>query len=125
MCSLDFLPELVRKLFVDRLAMADCHEPNRRCLAVDGIDDAEAADPKLSQPFEFTAERYSAFRIGGDCADGSFDGLFQVGVKRPDDLGHMRRDDGLERFHAVRRFFTEASGSPKTSSNERPFLRVL
>lgn len=72
--------------------MAHRHESNRRTLAVDGIDDAKAADPELSQPFELTAERRPAFRIGCDRADRSFDGLFQVRVKRPDDLGHMRRD---------------------------------
>lgn len=125
MRSLDFLPEVDRQLFVDRLAMANRHEPNRRRYSVDGIDDAKAADSELSQPFEFTVTWYSAFRIGCDCADRSFDGLFQVGVERPDDLGHMWRDDGLERFHLVRAFFTDMSSSTKTSSNERPFLRVL
>ncbi len=124
-CFLVLLPQLGGQLFVDRSAVTDCHEPNRRTLAVDGIDDAKATDPELSQPFELTAERYPTFRIGCDRAHGSFDGLFQIGMERSDDLGYMRRDDGLERFHAVRRFFTDTSGSPKTSSNERPFLRVL
>lgn len=66
--------------------MADRHEANRRCLAVDSINDAKAANSELSQSFEFTTERYSTFRIGGDRADRSFDGLFQVGMERLDNL---------------------------------------
>jgi hypothetical protein len=42
-----------------------------------------------------------------------------------DNFGHMWRDDRLKRLHADRRFLARVTGSPKTSSKDRPFLPVL
>lgn len=104
--------------------MSDCHKANRACFAVNGIDDSKAADPKRPQAVELTAERLSIFRIGYGRSYHCFDGLLQVGMERPNDLSHMWRDDRLKRLRTVRCFLAGVSGSPKTSSKERPFLRV-
>jgi hypothetical protein len=45
-------------------------------------------------------------------------------VKRPDRFGDMPMDDRAKGSHAVRRFLVGATGSPKTSSKESPFLPV-
>ena len=110
--------------FIDMSAMADRHEANRAGFAIDGIDDPKAANAKLRESVKRAARWLATFWIRGGRANRCLDRSFQVGMERADDLGHMRRDDGLKGFHAVRRFFTGVSGSPNISSKESPFLPV-
>ena len=105
--------------------MTDRHEANCASFAIDGIDNPKAANTKFPEPIEFTAERFSTLGIEQDRAYRCLDRSFQVWMERTNGLGYMRRNDKLKWFHAVRRFFAGVSGSPKTFSNERPFLRVL
>lgn len=46
--------------------MTDSHKIDRSGFAVDGIDDSIAPDTVFPQPFEFTAKRLAALRIGSD-----------------------------------------------------------
>jgi hypothetical protein len=46
-------------------------------------------------------------------------------MKRTDDDGNVRRDNGAKGCHALRRFLVGVTGSPKTSSKESPFLPAL
>lgn len=110
------------QLFVHISAVTDGHEANHARLAINGIDDSKAANAILPQPIEFTLERLSTLGVGRNGTNRSFDGAFQVRMKRPDDLSHVRRDVRTEVSHAVRRFLTGVSGSPNTSSKVRPFL---
>ena len=104
------------------LAVANGYDANDACPAVDGVDDPKAADTIFPQPVEFAHEPLPTLGVGGNGANGSFDGAFQVKVERPDHLGQMRRDVRPEGFHALRRFLARVTGSPNTSSKESPFL---
>lgn len=123
--TLTFLPYPLRQFFVDRSPVPDGHEANGYSLMIDGVDNPKSPNSILPEPFQFSAERFATGRIGCDRADGSFDRLFKVGMERAKDLRHMRRDNGLKRLHAVRRFFAGVSGSPNSSSNDNPFFRFL
>lgn len=105
--------------------MADGHEADGARLAVDGIDDPKPADAKLPHSRKLTEERLSTFWVCGDGTDRRLDRPFQVRVERTDDINNVGRDIRTERLHADRRFFVGAIGSPKTSSNDRPFLPDL
>lgn len=105
--------------------MADGHEADRASLAVDGIDDTKAANAKLPQPVEFPEQRVTTLGISGNGANRRLNRALQVWMERADHLGNMRRDVGAKGLHAVRRFFTGVTGSPKTSSKESPFLPAL
>ena len=102
--------------------MADCHEANRVGLAVDGIDDPETANTKLSQSVEFAEQRVATFWVGGDGADREFNRSFQIRMKRADRFRDVRWDVRVKGSHAGRRFFGRLIGSPKTSSKESPFF---
>lgn len=105
--------------------MTDGHEANGSSLMIDGVDDPKSSHSILPEPFQFSAEWFATGRIGCNRADGSFDRLFKVGMERANDVRHMRRDNGLKRLHAVWRFLARVSGSPNSSSNDRPFFRFL
>jgi hypothetical protein len=45
-------------------------------------------------------------------------------MERTDYIGNMGRDVCTERIHGERRFLMGDNGSPKTSSKERPVLRL-
>lgn len=123
--TLAFLPYPLRQFFVDRSPVTDGHEANSSSLMIGGVNDPKSANSIFPEPFQFSAEWFAAGWIDRDRADGSFDRLFEVGMERANDLRHMRRDNGLKRLHAVRRFFPGVSGSPNSSSNDRPFFRFL
>jgi hypothetical protein len=101
-------------------AIAHGHRANNMCFLIDGIDDASAANAILSEPIKFALERLSTCGISGNGPNGRLDRSFQIGMERADHLRDTRRDVRTERVHAVRRFFTGASGSPNTSSNDSP-----
>lgn len=105
--------------------MDDNDEANDVRLAVNRVDDSEAADAVLPQAVEFAHERLPTFRVDRNIANSSLDGPFQVRMERADHLSHMRRDIGAEGIHAVRRFLAGVSGSPNTFSKERLFFPVL
>lgn len=102
--------------------MTDGHEADDMDFTVDAVDDSKAADTILPQPFEFSKQRLTAFRIVRNGANGRLNGAFQIGVQRTNDIGDMPGNIRLKGSHAVRRFLGRTRGSPKTSSNERPFL---
>ena len=54
------------EFFVDRLAMADCHDANRAGLPIDRVDNAEPANAKLPQSIEFTQQWFAALRVGSN-----------------------------------------------------------
>ena len=110
--------------FVDMSAMADGHETDGACLAVDRVNNPKTANAKFPESVKLATQWLATFGIRGDSTNRGLDRSFQVGMEWADDLGHMRRDGGLKRFHAVRRFFTGVIGSPKISSKERPFLPI-
>lgn len=114
--------KLSGQFLIDRPAVADSHDADHARPAVDGVDDPKAADSVFPQPIEFAQERLPASGIGRNGANGGFDGTFQVGMERPDRFSHVRGDVGAEGSHALRRFLTGVTGSPKTSSKARPFL---
>lgn len=103
-------------------AMTDGHEADHTPLAIDGVDDSKASDTVFPQPIEFALKRLPSLGVGRKGANSSFDGSFQVGMERSNDLSHMRRNVRTEGIHAVRRFFTGVNGSPNTSSKVSPFL---
>ena len=105
--------------------MADGDEAYDPRLSVDRVDDSKTADAILPQAVEFAHERLPALWVGCNCTNSRFDGTFQVWMERTDHLSHMRRDIGTEGIHAVRRFLEGVSGSPNTSSKEKPFFPVL
>ncbi len=113
------------EILIDRLAMADSDEANDVRLAVNRVDDSEAADAVYPQAVEFAHQRLPTFRAGRNVTNSSLDGTSQVRMERTDHLTHMRRDIGTEGIHAVRRFLAGVNGSPNTSSNERPFFPAL
>ena len=102
--------------------MADGHEVDDPRLAVDRIDDSEPSDSKLPQAGQFPHKGFATLRVDCDGSNSRFDGTLQFGMKRADRISDMRRDIGTEGRHTVRRFFAGVTGSPNTSSNERPFL---
>ncbi len=104
------------------LAMADGHQANHPRFAIDGVDDSKAADAIFPQPIQLTLERLPAFRVIRNRTNCSFDGPLQVRMERPENLSHMRRDVESKRCHTVRRFLRGVTGSPKTSSKDRPFF---
>ncbi len=64
-----FLAKPGGEFFVDRLAMADCHDTNRTSPAVDSVNDSKAANAKLPQSVEVAQQRLTAFRIDGNRAN--------------------------------------------------------
>jgi len=105
--------------------MADGDEANDPRFAVDRVDDSKTADAILPQAVEFAHERFPTLRVSRNAANSRLDGTFQVRMECADHLSHMRRDIGTEGIHAVRRFLAGMSGSPNTSSKERPFFPAL
>ena len=105
--------------------MTDGHEADHTPLAINGVDDSKAADTVFPQPIELALKRLPSLGVGRKGANCSFDGAFQVGMERSNDLRHMRRNVRTEGNHAVRRFLTGVNGSPNTSSNVSPFLPDL
>jgi len=50
--------------------MADCHQANHTRLAVDRIDDPEAADAVLPEPVELAEQRLATLGVGCNGANG-------------------------------------------------------
>ena len=112
------------EFFINVRPVADRYETNDTRFAIDFVDDTIAANTKLPQPVELAEERHSTFWVGGNGTNRRFDSSFQIWMERTDNLGNMGRDVWTERIHAERRFLMGDSGSPKTSSKERPVLRL-
>ena len=87
---LDLSSESSGQFLIHMPAMADGDEANDTHLAIDGVDDSKAADAILPQPIDLTLERLPAFGVVRNSTNRSFDGLFEVGMERANDVRHMR-----------------------------------
>ena len=65
--------------FIDMSAMADGHETDGACLAVDRINDPKTANAKFPQPVKLTAQWLAAFGIRDNRTNRCLDRSFQVG----------------------------------------------
>ena len=111
-------------LVIDSAPMANREDSDRSLASVDGIDEPIPSHPELPQPLEVSTERRAGGGIDGDGAKGGLDPALDLWREVANDLGHVRREvDPPDRHYRGRRLGV-TSGSPNTSSNDRPRRRV-
>ena len=67
--------------FVDMPAMADSHEADGACLAVDLVDNPKTANATFQESIKLAAQWLATFGITGDSTNRCLDRSFQVGME--------------------------------------------
>ncbi len=116
-----FLSQLVRRLFVDRAPRANGDNSDGPVGSINAVDDAEPTNAVLPVTLQFLLKGFAIVRIGADGSYGVLDAALQFWREMADDFGDGRRDIRPETSHYRLRFFTGWSGSPNTSSKDKPF----
>lgn len=104
--------------------MGDGHHADNVTPSIDFVHDPKAPDAETPEGLQIALKRRTDRRIRANGAEGRFDRVFDFWREMAENLGNVRGDVELERSHSAAYragLFLSTTGSPNTSSNDRPF----